>query len=287
MLDRAQMSLRPSMFGDLIALSSKRYAQAGQRIEGEPLPSHEQITRPSAHLEAAREEERRHIAMEIHDELGQLLTALRMDVSLLEMQPSMDPPVMQKLGEMRELVERAMGAVRNVVNHLRPVALNYGIVPALQWLTASFSQRNSAVCRLQVRGPEPSLDDSQATLIFRIAQESLTNVSRHAAASEVSVKLISNTETITLEICDNGCGFDMAHLLPDSTFGLLGMSERAHALGTTLRIRSAPNAGTTISVMISQQPDRDRRKQTSGTPLAESPVRSGEVRRQADLVATD
>ena len=272
MFDRAQMSLRPFMFGDLIALSSKRYAQAGQRIEDEPLPSNEQITWPSAHLEAAREEERRHIAMEIHDELGQLLTALKMDVSLLEMRPSMDPPVMQKLGEMRELVERAMGAVRNVVNHLRPVALNYGIVPALQWLTASFSQRNSAVCRLQVHGPEPSLDNSQATLIFRIAQESLTNVSRHAAASEVTVKLINTTDTITLEISDNGCGFDMAHVLSDSTFGLLGMSERAHALGTTLRIRSAPNAGTTISVIISQQPELDRPQQASGASRAGRPM---------------
>ena len=250
MLDRAQMSLRPIMFGDLVAFSSKRYVRAGQRIDDEPLRSHEQIRRPSAQLEAAREEERRHIAMEIHDELGQLLTALKMDVSLLEMRPSMDPFVMQKLGEMRDLVERSMGAVRNVVNHLRPVALNYGIVPALQWLTASFSQSNSAVCRLHVRGPEPSLDNSQATLIFRIAQESLTNVSRHAAASEVTVNLISNTEAIALEVSDNGCGFDMAHLPPKSSFGLIGMSERAHALGATLRIRSAPNAGTTVSIIL-------------------------------------
>ena len=255
MLDRAQMSLRPIAFGDLIDLSSEGYVHAGPRIDDEPLTSHEQLRRFSAHLEAAREEERRHIAMEIHDELGQLLTALKMDVSLLEMRPSIDMLGMQKLGEMRELVEQAIGAVRNVVNHLRPVALNFGIVPALQWLTASFSQRNSAVCRLQVHGPEPSFDNSQATLIFRIAQESLTNVSRHAAASEVTVELTSNTETIALEISDNGRGFDMAHLPPDASFGLLGMSERAHALGATLRIRSAPNAGTTISVMISQQPE--------------------------------
>lgn len=257
MIDRAPMSLRRITFGDLVALSLDSFSPTAPRIEDEAFPSHEQIRQVAAHLEAAREEERRHIAMEIHDELGQLLTALKMDVSLLGMRPSIDMLGMQKLGEMRELVERAIGAVRNVVNHLRPVALNYGIVPALQWLTASFSQRNSAMCRLQVQGQEPSLDDSQATLIFRIAQESLTNVSKHAAASEVTVKLISNTETIMLEISDNGRGFDMAHLLPGSSFGLLGMSERAHALGTTLRIRSAPDAGTTISIVISLQSKRD------------------------------
>ena len=260
MTDRAQMSLRPITFGDLVALSSESYAHAGSRIEDEPLTSHEQLKRFSAHLEAAREEERRHIAREIHDELGQLLTALKMDVSLLEMRPSIDLHVMQKLGEMRELAERAIGAVRHVANRLRPVALNYGIVPALQWLTESFSQRNSAVCQLLVHGPEPSLDNDQATPIFRIAQESLTNVARHAAASEVTVTLISNSETVALEISDNGRGFDMAHLVPERSFGLLGMSERARSLGTTLRIRSAPDAGTTISIVISQQSKRDRRQ---------------------------
>lgn len=260
MIDRAPMSLRRITFGDLVGLSLDSFAPTAPRIDNEPLPSHEQIRQVSAHLEAAREEERRHIAMEIHDELGQLLTALKMDVSLLEMRPSIDMLGMQKLGEMRELVERAIGAVRNVVNHLRPVALNYGIVPALQWLTASFSQRNSATCRLQVHGQEPSLNDSQATLIFRIAQESLTNVSRHAAASEVMVKLISNSETVALEICDNGRGFDMEHILPERSFGLLGMIERARSLGTNLRIRSAPDDGTTISIVIPQQSNRDRRQ---------------------------
>ena len=257
MIDRAPMSLRRITFGDLVALSLDSFSPAAPRIEDEAFPSHEQIRQVAAHLEAAREEERRHIAMEIHDELGQLLTALKMDVSLLGMRPSIDMLGMQKLGEMRELVERAIGAVRNVVNHLRPVALNYGIVPALQWLTASFSQRNSAMCRLQVQGPEPSLDDSQATLIFRIAQESLTNVSRHASASEVTVRLVSNTETVALEISDNGRGFDLAHLVPERSFGLLGMSERARSLGTNLRIRSAPDAGTTISIVISLQSKRD------------------------------
>ena len=114
MIDRAPMSLRRITFGDLVALSLDSFSPTAPRIEDEAFPSHEQIRQVAAHLEAAREEERRHIAMEIHDELGQLLTALKMDVSLLGMRPSIDMLGMQKLGEMRELVERAIGAVRNV-----------------------------------------------------------------------------------------------------------------------------------------------------------------------------
>ncbi|QQX88950.1 sensor histidine kinase [Cupriavidus necator] len=242
-------------------LSLENYDFADEDTEATLLTSQEELRRFSSHLAAAREEERRHIAREIHDELGQLLTALKMDVSLLEMRPSSDLFARKKLGEMRGLVERAIVTVRHVANHLRPAALNYGIVPALQWLTNTFSQRNSgAVCRLQVQGPDPSLDNEQATTIFRIAQESLTNVARHAGATEVKVTLSSTADAVALEISDNGCGFDMAGL-PDCSFGLMGMKERACTLGAKLQVRSAQNAGTTISIVISRKQEFDPRRQ--------------------------
>lgn len=202
-----------------------------------------------------REEERKRIAMEIHDELGQLLMALKMDISLLEMRLGLAEYLQaeQKLSEMRNLVERTIGTVRHVANHLRPVALNYGIVAALEWLTDDFSLRNDAACRLHVRGQEPTLTDEEATAVLRIAQESLTNVARHAGASDVNVALTTTADGITLAISDNGRGFNLGVSRRGYSYGLVGMSERARLLGATFGIRSAPGAGTTISISIPRQ----------------------------------
>jgi PAS domain S-box-containing protein len=221
-----------------------------KRTEEELLASREQLRELSAYLEAIREEERRRIALEIHDELGQLLTALKMDVALLKMRVVADAEATRKIDDIRELVEKTIWMVRNVASHLRPAALNFGIVSALEWLAEDFSRRNGMPCQLVVRGGEPSLADAHATAVFRIVQESLTNVSRHAGASRVAVTLVSTDLALDLRVSDDGQGFDLDSAQGAYSYGLLGMSERARLIGGTLQVDSAPGAGTMVSINL-------------------------------------
>jgi|GEM_PF-755049 PAS domain S-box-containing protein len=229
-----------------------------KRTEEELLASREQLRELSAYLEAIREEERRHIALEIHDELGQLLTALKMDVALLKMRVVADGEATRKIDDIRELVEKTIWMVRNVASHLRPAALNFGIVSALEWLAEDFSRRNGMPCQLVVRGGEPTLADAHATAVFRIVQESLTNVSRHAGASRVAVTLVSTELALDLRVSDDGQGFDLESAQRGYSYGLLGMGERARLIGGTLHVDSAPGAGTMVSINLPLDSGRER-----------------------------
>lgn len=214
-------------------------------------PALSELQASAAHLEAVREGERKRIAMEIHDELGQLLTALRNEVSLLRKKLLPDSIAVQKAEEMEILVETIMGVVRSVVNQLRPAALNFGIVPALEWLVEDFSRRAQIACRLHVVGPEPCLSEMHATGVFRIVQESLTNIARHASASQVEIRLTKSDSEIDLVVRDNGQGFDM---LRDrlGSYGLLGMTERARMMDALLKIDSQPGSGSVIRLRVQE-----------------------------------
>jgi len=229
-----------------------------KRTEEELFASREQLRELSAYLEAIREEERRRIALEIHDELGQLLTALKMDVALLKMRVVTDVEATRKIDDIRELVEKTIWMVRNVASHLRPAALNFGIVSALEWLAEDFSRRNGMPCQLVVRGGEPNLADAHATAVFRIVQESLTNVSRHAGASRVAVTLVSSNHALDLRVSDDGQGFDLESAQSGYSYGLLGMSERARLIGGTLQVDSSPGAGTMVSINLPLDGGRGR-----------------------------
>jgi PAS domain S-box-containing protein len=224
-----------------------------KRIEQELVESREQLRELSAYMEAIREEERKRIAMEIHDELGQLLTALKMDVSLLKMRLPGDQEVARRADDMRELVERTIWMVRNVASHLRPAALNYGIVSALEWLVDDFGRRSGLACQFRLNGNEPILSDAHATAMFRIVQASLTNVARHASATRADVTLTSTQAALDLHVSDDGCGFDQEAVRRDYSYGLLGMSERARLIGGSLLIDSAPGTGTSVSIHIPLQ----------------------------------
>jgi signal transduction histidine kinase len=229
---------------------------ARKRIEHQLFESREQSRQLSAYMEAIREDERKRMALEIHDELGQLLTALKMDVSLLKMkltggQKRQDAqPLLNKVGEMRELVEQTIRMVRNVANHLRPAALNFGLVSALEWLAEDFNKRTGIQCQFYLNAREPVLCDAHATAVFRMVQESLTNVARHANASRVHVALTYGRSGLELNVSDNGCGFEPTLTGQRDSYGLLGMSERARLIGAALQIDSAPGAGTVISISI-------------------------------------
>jgi PAS domain S-box-containing protein len=234
----------PAIFGGLSDITARKH------MEQALFESREQLRELSAYMEAFREEERKRIAMEIHDELGQLLTALKMDVSLLKMWLAHDPEAAKKTDDMRELVETTIWMVRNVVSHLRPAALNFGIVSALEWLAEDFSRRNGIPCQFRINGSEPVLPDAHATAIFRIVQASLTNVARHACATRADVTLTRSATALELHVSDDGCGFDQEVARKGYSYGVLGMSERARLIGASLLIDSAPGTGTSVSIHI-------------------------------------
>ncbi|WEY37546.1 response regulator [Paraburkholderia sp. SUR17] len=248
---RLQAEAAPTPPGGPLRLIGTLQDVTGRKlIEQELLESRERLRELGGYMEAVREEERRRIALEIHDELGQLLTALKMDVALLRMRLGADCEARRKADDMRELAEKTLWMVRNVSNHLRPAALNFGIVSALEWLAEDFARRTGIICQFRARGGEPTLPDASATAVFRIAQASLTNVARHAGATRVDVTLDSTTDGFALQIGDDGCGFDTEAPGKGYSYGLLGMQERARLIGAALRIDSAPGTGTVVSMII-------------------------------------
>lgn len=220
-----------------------------KQFEVELLRSRRQLREIASHREIELERERKHIAREIHDELGQLLTALKMDLALLDMRCEEPAEARRTLADMRSLVERTFEVVRSVSTSLRPGVLDLGLVPALEWLVENFSLRWSIPCRLEVDGVEPPLNDVQSTAIFRVVQESLTNVSRHAEASEVTIRLHYADDLIRLTVQDNGKGFDPHATNRRGSFGLLGMRERVLALNGRFDIASG-STGTTITIDV-------------------------------------
>jgi len=202
--------------------------------------------------EAALESERKSIAREVHDELGQVMTALRMGLSLMPMQfGAQIPGLNDSVDALKALVDRAIKGVRNIATVLRPEALNLGLVPAVEWLRDEFLRHNTSVrCTLECKGSTDPIDEVRAMLIYRIVQESLTNVSRYAKASEVKILICFGSREIDVSIADDGCGFDLGEVMIKKTFGLLGMRERALTLGGDLMIMSRPGRGTTIAVKV-------------------------------------
>jgi signal transduction histidine kinase len=225
------------------------------RTELELRASREQMHCLLARLEAVREEERKRIALDIHDELGQLLTALKMHVSLLRTHLAGDSVVMGKVEEMRELVERTIDFMRHLVSQLRPTTLNFGLAPALEWLAEDFSHHTQIPCHFHIEGAEPICAEPRATAIFRIVQESLTNVARHASASRADVTLVSTATGIELSIRDDGRGFDMVAARAGHSYGLQGMVERARLIDAHLYIRSEPDSGSVVRLCVQGNSD--------------------------------
>jgi len=187
----------------------------------------------------------------VHDELGQVMTALRMRLSLMPMQfGDSIAGLSDSVDAMKALVDRAIKGVRNIATVLRPEAVNMGLVPAIEWLRDEFLRHNAVRCWVECHGSADPIDDMRAMLIYRILQESLTNISRYAKASEVRILVHFLPREIDVSISDDGCGFDPGEVMIKKTFGLLGMRERALTLGGDLMILSRPGRGTTIAVKV-------------------------------------
>jgi signal transduction histidine kinase len=153
-------------------------------------------------------------------------------------------------------------SVRNIAEHLRPATLELGIIPAIKKLADEFRKHGSATCLLHLPEEPIDLDENQTVTIFRIVQESLTNVTRHAEASRVEIILLQRADELMVEVHDNGKGFDPASAAMRKSFGLLGMRERATVLGGSIDIASRPEQGTLVSLRIPMQRTASRQLQT-------------------------
>ncbi|WP_317178173.1 PAS domain S-box protein [Pectobacterium sp. HCp5_1] len=210
--------------------------------------SHMQLRLLARQREISREEERKHIAQEIHDELGQHLTTIRMSLSLMRMCFAKENPEMQAhLQKLMQLTDQTIQVVRNVSTRLRPNVLNMGLTPALEWLCDEFNRHYSATCLLRTSGEPLALNDESTTAAFRVVQESLTNVARYAAATQVIITLDNQQDCVVLCTKDNGKGFD-SRAKNKNAFGLMSMKERGRMLGGEVVIDSAPGKGTLVQL---------------------------------------
>jgi PAS domain S-box-containing protein len=215
----------------------------------------DQLRRLSGSIMASQEKERTAIARELHDELGQVLTALRMDaVWLFERLKTTDPKAAERSLTMCDLIDQTIDEVRGLATRLRPGVLDdFGLIDALAWYTREFEKRTGLACIFH-HVDLPVLDNIVATAAYRIAQEALTNVARHARATWVRVTLNAASGLLTLRVEDNGRGFDPRDLVEAECLGLAGMRERAGLLGGRLDLSSQVGKGTIVEVYLPLSP---------------------------------
>ena len=221
----------------------RRYVAALQQSET-------QLRELSAHLETVREEEKARIAREVHDELGQMLTVLKLETSMCELAyAQLDPGLNERLNSMKRLIAQLFQLVRDVATALRPPILDAGIASAIEWQARRFEARTHIPCLVQVPDNLPALSDAKAIGLFRILQEALTNVMRHAQAHTVELTLTVEGADLRLTISDDGVGFVENPGRPVS-FGVVGMRERVLMMGGQLSLHSELGEGTTLSVTV-------------------------------------
>lgn len=213
--------------------------------------SYDEIRELTEYLQKVREEERMRISHEIHDELGQLLTVLKIDISWINKRiPDGNVAIKKKISETLGMVDHTVKAVRRIASELRPALLDdLGLKAAMLWHIKDFENRSGVRTEVQLPEQELKLTDERKTALYRILQESLTNVSRHSEAGKVLIRMIKENNKVVMTITDNGKGFDPGKGSL-KTLGLLGMKERALGMGGDYHIQSEPGKGTTVQVIL-------------------------------------
>jgi signal transduction histidine kinase len=203
-------------------------------------------------LQIIREEERTRIARRIHDDFGQAMTALKIDLSWLNKKLSNKQNLLrEKLQSMDALVSETIETVHNVSEDLRPGILDdFGLPAAIEWQAEEFQKRTGMRCKTSVPSEDFDLSKEKSTNLFRIVQESLTNVIRHANAKRVEINLTLENGLLELEIVDNGKGISQEAISRPTSYGLMGIKERVHSMKGEVTISGTPNAGTHIIVKI-------------------------------------
>lgn len=210
----------------------------------------EQYRHLSAYLQAVREEERKSLAREIHDELGQALTSIKLDLALLRDEILHDVPAANKrIDSMTETIHTTIASVKQIMAKLRPGILDdLGLTAAIEWQAKDFQDHTGIACEVLIDPEDLTVDPDLSTAIFRIFQETLTNAARHAAATRVSACLTKTGNILELQVRDNGKGITREQAKHPKSFGLIGIRERAQYWNGSVDINGTPRGGTTVTV---------------------------------------
>ncbi|MCE4539543.1 CHASE3 domain-containing protein [Pelomonas sp. P7] len=246
-------------------------AQERDRLDREVVRRTAELTELARHLQTVREDERAHLARELHDELGALLTAAKLDVARIRrMTRTGAPEIDERLRHMSELLDQGIALKRRIIEDLRPSALsNLGLVPALEILTTEFAQRSGLQLNLELTDTLPTHEADRLAL-YRLVQEALTNVMRHAKARLVRVSLGEADGSLQLSVRDDGQGFN-PETVGAGHHGLLGMRYRIESLGGTLQLLSAPGRGTLVLARLPRRPEPDPESEPAITAPGELP----------------
>jgi PAS domain S-box-containing protein len=231
----------------------KKMLDEGKRAEERITKSRERLRNLTRRLQSLLEEERTRMAREIHDELGQALTALKLDLSSIRRSLLSDGLAEQsaKVHEIERSVTRIIRTVRKISTELRPGILDeLGVAAAIDWMAKDFQNRTGIICNVTMQAMDKVSDTVRATAIFRIVQEALTNIMRHAAASQVNVSLEKKDDTLILEVRDNGIGIMEGRIMDSKSLGLIGIRERVLLLGGEAVISGKSGEGTLVRVTL-------------------------------------
>ncbi|MCK5330205.1 MAG: PAS domain S-box protein, partial [Candidatus Marinimicrobia bacterium] len=237
---------------DGIVHASARDVTVRMKAEENLNKSRNQLRKLARKLELVREEERKKLAGEIHDELGQALTAIQIDLSMLKKKVSKsDKEQQDRIASMIELNTTLTKKVQQMSMDLRPGILDdLGLIPALEWQIGEFQKRTGIKCQLSLESTEINLDQNQSTTIYRIFQEALTNIARHAKATQIKVAFVEQDDNLVLEVTDNGRGITKKQIDNVESLGLVGMRERCLSCDGEMKISGIPGKGTTVTVNI-------------------------------------
>lgn len=223
-----------------------------------PQPTEAELRDFAQRVERVREDERMMLARELHDDVGGTLAAIKMIVQRLRKHAG-NAPIKSELDEMSSLTDSASRAIQDVIRTLRPGLLDQGLVAALEWEAREFQRRTGVVCNFHSNRPTLDIPKGQGVALYRIGQEALTNIAKHAEAAVVEIVLHRDGDGITLEVTDNGAGFDVAQPASPNSFGLMGMRERLRAYGGWVEVNSTQGLGTTVMVGIPLRRAQDTR----------------------------
>ncbi|RJF94991.1 response regulator [Noviherbaspirillum saxi] len=243
--EQLNLDLKEQRKQDLEHINERRLAEEALR------QSQEELRQLASYQERIKEDERKRIAREIHDELGQNLLALRIDIAMLHARTgATHPKLNKKVHSVLDHIDSTMKAMRAIINNLRPTVLDLGLNAAIEWQVKEFQRRTSIACALMMPEAELVMDDGRATALFRILQESLNNVFRHARATKATITLTHTGSRLYMSVADNGVGIFPGCRRKANSFGLVGIKERVSTLGGDFEIDTGEEAGTTLTVSI-------------------------------------
>jgi signal transduction histidine kinase len=244
-LEQMNMRLQQQRQQDLEHINERKQAEEALR------QSQEELRELASYQERIKEDERKRIAREIHDELGQNLLALRIDIAMLHARTGTSHPKLnKKVHSVLDHIDATMKAMRAIINNLRPTVLDLGLNAAIEWQVKDFQRRTGIACELMMPADELDVDDNRATALFRILQESLNNVFRHARASKTRINLKVEQERLFMSVSDNGVGIFPGCRRKANSFGLVGIKERISALGGEFSLEAGEESGTSLTVSI-------------------------------------